>query len=163
MDLDALAPILARFDERFGPSGLFLWKHFVVPGKKSVGLRLFIDRLETEPAEGRKPVATVSHVDCIAVSRWLTETLDAELPELDYSLEVSSPGAERPLESLDDIRRFRGRRAKLTLVYDGVPVTWTGALGAAAATGDTFEFVPDRQEPVTLAFSEIQKAHLSIV
>jgi ribosome maturation factor RimP len=32
-----------------------------------------------------------------------------------YTLEVSSPGLDRPLRGLDDYRRFAGRRAKLVM------------------------------------------------
>ena len=32
-----------------------------------------------------------------------------------YTLEVSSPGLDRPLRGLDDYRRFAGRRAKVVL------------------------------------------------
>ena len=32
-----------------------------------------------------------------------------------YTLEVSSPGLDRPLRGLDDYRRFTGRRAKVVM------------------------------------------------
>ena len=32
-----------------------------------------------------------------------------------YTLEVSSPGLDRPLRGADDYRRFAGRRAKLVM------------------------------------------------
>jgi len=32
-----------------------------------------------------------------------------------YTLEVSSPGLDRPLRTVDDFRRFAGRRAKLVM------------------------------------------------
>ncbi len=45
----------------------------------------------------------------------LCERVTAELRELlaDYSLEVSSPGPERPLTKPDHFRRFLGRRARV--------------------------------------------------
>jgi ribosome maturation factor RimP len=53
--------------------------------------------------------------DCEKVSRALEADLDAapELAAGRYVLEVSSPGVERPLNSLKDWRRFVGRRATL--------------------------------------------------
>jgi ribosome maturation factor RimP len=58
--------------------------------------------------------------DCAALSRALDEPLDAL--QLDaYHLEVSSPGAERPLKSERDYERFRGRlvQVKLSRPVDG--------------------------------------------
>lgn len=55
--------------------------------------------------------AGITHADCEAVSRRLDALLDAqELVESAYALEVSSPGAERPLRSDRDFARFAGRR-----------------------------------------------------
>jgi ribosome maturation factor RimP len=66
-------------------------------------LRLFIDR------DGG-----VTLDDCSAVSRELSEILDVEdvIPG-HYTLEVSSPGLDRPLKKVADYDRFRGRLVKL--------------------------------------------------
>jgi ribosome maturation factor RimP len=53
--------------------------------------------------------------DCARVSRALEGRLDASgLVDDRYVLEVSSPGADRPLNSAADWRRFVGRRATVT-------------------------------------------------
>jgi ribosome maturation factor RimP len=54
--------------------------------------------------------------DCARVSRDLSALLDVEdkVP-MAYTLEVSSPGLDRPLRHADDYRRFAGRRAKLVM------------------------------------------------
>ncbi len=54
--------------------------------------------------------------DCSAVSRQLSGVLDVEDPIAgQYVLEVSSPGLDRPLFTLDHYRRFRGQRVRLRL------------------------------------------------
>ena len=54
--------------------------------------------------------------DCAEVSRQLSALLDVEDPIAgQYRLEVSSPGLDRPLFSLDHFRRFVGKRARLKL------------------------------------------------
>lgn len=55
--------------------------------------------------------------DCAEVSRELSLTLDVEdcIPGR-YSLEVSSPGLERPLKRLEDFVRFTGRLAQIKTV-----------------------------------------------
>lgn len=78
-------------------------------GRGRAALRLRIDRLGTE-AEG--PGVTID--DCVRVSRALREWLEGrEDVPADYELEVSSPGAERPLVRARDYDRFAGREARL--------------------------------------------------
>ncbi len=52
--------------------------------------------------------------DCQRVSRTLGAALDeADLIPSRYHLEVSSPGADRPIRTADDIRRNTGRRVRV--------------------------------------------------
>ena len=52
--------------------------------------------------------------DCQAASRLVETILDVEdFIEPTYSLEVSSPGVERPLRKPEDFNRFAGQRAKV--------------------------------------------------
>lgn len=52
--------------------------------------------------------------DCSRVSRELGHYLDVEdIIDHHYNLEVSSPGLERPLRSVDDFKRFSGKKAKV--------------------------------------------------
>ncbi|QVL37483.1 ribosome maturation factor RimP [Aminirod propionatiphilus] len=55
--------------------------------------------------------------DCTRVSRHLSEYLDTheDIFPTRYTLEVSSPGLERPLFRREDYRRFAGRKARLKL------------------------------------------------
>jgi ribosome maturation factor RimP len=74
-------------------------------------LRVFIDR----PAGGGvAPVSVIGVDDCAKVSHQLSATLDVEdLIDAHYSLEVSSPGLNRPLKKESDFRRFVGQKAKI--------------------------------------------------
>jgi ribosome maturation factor RimP len=70
---------------------------------KSRALRVFIDKPEGVTIE-----------DCSTVSRELGDKLDVEdLIHTEYILEVSSPGLERELYSLNDFERFAGSLAKV--------------------------------------------------
>ncbi len=52
--------------------------------------------------------------DCAKASRAISEILDEKDPIKDrYSLEVSSPGLDRPLVTLEHFQRFAGSEAKL--------------------------------------------------
>lgn len=69
-------------------------------------LRLFIDR------EGG-----VTLDDCADVSKYISRFLDViEFLEQRYSLEVSSPGIDRPVRKPVDFERFAGERVKLKTV-----------------------------------------------
>lgn len=75
-------------------------------------------QIMAEPTDGRE--MTVD--DCADISRAVSAILDVEDPIADaYSLEVSSPGLDRPLVKLADFDRFAGFEAKieLTALMDG--------------------------------------------
>jgi len=75
-------------------------------------LRVQIDR----PGAAATAEDSVSVEDCAAISRELSAVLDVEdIVPTAYTLEVSSPGLDRPLRGADDFRRFAGRRAKLVM------------------------------------------------
>lgn len=75
-------------------------------------LRVRIDR----PGPGATAEESVSVDDCARVSRELSALLDVEeVVPTAYTLEVSSPGLDRPLRGAEDYRRFTGRRAKLVM------------------------------------------------
>ena len=68
-------------------------------------LRLFIDRKEG-----------VNVDDCASVSRQVGTYLEVEdIIRHAYTLEVSSPGAERPLKRLQDFIRFSGKKIRVKL------------------------------------------------
>jgi ribosome maturation factor RimP len=88
-------------------------------------LRVIIDRPYHETtadadAADRDPYAdSIGIAECQQVSTDLSAILDVEdqsqglsLPS-HYTLEVSSPGLDRPLRGAQDYRRFRGRLAKI--------------------------------------------------
>ena len=75
-------------------------------------LRVRIDR----PGPAASADESVSVDDCASVSRDLSAILDVEdIVPTAYTLEVSSPGLDRPLRTVDDYRRFAGRRAKVVM------------------------------------------------
>jgi len=67
--------------------------------------------------------------DCAQVSDTVSPVLDAEDPiDSAYTLEVSSPGIDRPVQRLQDFDRFVGRRIKVRLVEGHPRRRYTGAL-----------------------------------
>jgi len=73
-------------------------------------LRVVLDR----PGPAATAEESVSIADCANVSHELGTILDVEeLLPASYTLEVSSPGLDRPLRVAEDYRRFAGRAAKI--------------------------------------------------
>ena len=69
-------------------------------------VRVVIDR----PGPSASPEESVSIEDCEQVNREMSTILDVEDPlPYAYTLEVSSPGLDRPLRGVNDYRRFAGR------------------------------------------------------
>jgi ribosome maturation factor RimP len=76
-------------------------------------LRLFIDRAE-ESVPGGPAGSGVTLVDCVHMSREIGRLLDIEeVMGGAYTLEVSSPGLDRPLTKPKDFLRFAGRQVKV--------------------------------------------------
>ena len=72
-------------------------------GQSGRTLRVSIDRVEP-----------ITIADCERVSRVIGPLLDnASLIAGPYDLEVSSPGAERPLRGKEDYERFNGKRVNV--------------------------------------------------
>ncbi len=97
-------------------------------------LRVFIDAAPAEPeasadgAAGDAPAASDEPVDgpidlsdCERISREISAVLDVDdTIAAAYSLEVSSPGIDRPLVTVAHFRRYIGAELKVTL-HQGVP------------------------------------------
>jgi ribosome maturation factor RimP len=97
--------------------------------------------------------------DCADISRQLGDLLDVSLDlPAPYRLEVSSPGLQRPLGKLSDFERFKGCRAKVktTRPLNGQK-NFSGILNGVS--GLEVQLTLDKG-PVTIALSDIAKAHL---
>ena len=97
--------------------------------------------------------------DCADISRQLGDLLDVSLElTTPYRLEVSSPGLQRPLGKLSDFERFKGYPAKVrtTRPLNGQK-NFSGILNGVS--GLEVQLTLDKG-PVTIALSDIAKAHL---
>jgi ribosome maturation factor RimP len=116
-------------------------------------LRLVIDR-----------AGGVSLDDCERVSNAVGAVLDAYDPiDSSYRLEVSSPGAERPLRSVDEWRAALGRRVNARLQADDGETVVEGRLVAVSDGGAQLE-VRDRRgtRPVDVPFDRLAAARIVV-
>ena len=103
--------------------------------------------------------ATMVVDDCADISRAASAVLDVEDPILEaYTLEVSSPGLDRPLVKLADFERFAGFEIRVeTAVSIGGRRRFRGRLIGVA--DDQVRITVDETE-VSLPFADIARAKL---
>ena len=83
-------------------------------GFELVRVRLMSGKSTTLQIMADKPDGGIEVDDCAQISTAVGAALDVEDPILDeYTLEVSSPGIDRPLTRLKDFEAFEGYEAKL--------------------------------------------------
>jgi ribosome maturation factor RimP len=125
-------------------------------------LRVFIDR----SGEGAEVPGGISHDDCSRASHALSAELDvADVIHAQYTLEVSSPGLDRPLKREGDFRRFAGKRAKIRTkhpVATGDPVGRRNFAGQLVGAGEGRVRIDVDGRVFELPLADIEKAHLEI-
>ena len=129
--------------------GYELWELEYSPGRGNGYVRLYIDQ-----------DAGITLEDCERVSRAVSELLDVEDPVPgQYTLEVSSPGLDRPLRTAGQFARFLGGKVFVELLQ---PVEghrrFTGPLLAAGP--ETIEIEMDGRR-WALSIAGIRKAHVA--
>ena len=111
-------------------------------------LRLYIDK-----------VGGVTLDNCADLSRQISDLLDVCLEELgSYSLEVSSPGVERPLGKISDFDRFSGQTVKIrTFEPINDQKNFTGILTGISEGLVTLSM---GEKTVAIPYDDINKARL---
>ena len=83
-------------------------------GFELVRVRLMSGKSTTLQIMADKPDGGIEVDDCAEISQAIGAVLDVEDPILDeYTLEVSSPGIDRPLTRLKDFEMFEGYEARI--------------------------------------------------
>jgi ribosome maturation factor RimP len=102
VDMFALQGLLTPTVEALGYE---LWGCTYMPRGKYGLLRVYIDSTEG-----------IHLTDCERVSRQISAVLDVEDPILNaYTLEVSSPGLDRPLFTAEQFHRYIGAKVQIRL------------------------------------------------
>lgn len=126
----------------------FVGAEYLPQGKHSL-LRIYID----------KPETGIGVDDCERVSRQVSSMLDVEDPiPGHYTLEVSSPGMDRPLFTPEQFERFIGSEIKLLLSR---PVNGRRKMTVELkGVNDNILSVVLEGDEIEIDFDNIEKAHL---
>ena len=121
-------------------------------------LRVVLDK----PGPSATAEDSVSLEHCAKVSEELSAVLDVEdvVPDA-YTLEVSSPGLDRPLRTRDDFQRFAGRLAKIVTAE---PIARQRAFAGhlRGVEGDDVLFENEGGRLVRLPIGLIRRARLEV-
>lgn len=119
-------------------------------GEKRKTLQIMAERKDNRP---------MSVEDCAALSRAISPILEEEDPiEDNYTLEVSSPGLDRPLVKPADFDRFKGFEAKVeTSVLINGRKRFSGRLIGLNGEDVLISF---EGQDIKIPFTEISKAKL---
>jgi ribosome maturation factor RimP len=134
-------------------------------------LRVILDRPYTPGASSAAAVAgrpeeSIGIAECQKVSEDLSAILDVDegslglaLPD-NYTLEVSSPGLDRPLRGAEDYRRFNGRLAK---IVSREPVAGQSAFaGRIQGLEDDSVVLAEGRRTHRIPLALISRAHLDV-
>jgi ribosome maturation factor RimP len=120
-------------------------------GFELVRIRLMGGRTKTLQIMAERPEGGIEVDDCAKISTAVSATLDVEDPLEDaYTLEVSSPGIDRPLTRLKDFGTWEGHEARIetTELIDGRR-RFKGVLQGTDGDEVLIE-IEDQGEPVTI-------------
>ena len=147
-----------------GQNGLELYNSEFVKEGKDWFLRVYIDKLPKEGADGNVEEEYVSTDDCESVSRFLSAELDRLDPiEQNYYLEVSSPGLDRALLKEKDFIRFCGHMVDRSL-YKAVngKKAYQGTL--KGLTDDNKIVITDEKgEEIEFPREQVAKTRLAVI
>lgn len=149
---------------------------YATGGPEGPVLRLFIDFVGADPTNPDSP--KIGLEDCVKVDKGLDAFLESEefanVLASRFTLEVSSPGLDRPLKQLEDFARFKSMKAEIK-TYRPVTLEEMGNakyfehhqkqknfLGVLIGVdGDKIVLEADR-ERITIPYPLVAKANLDI-
>lgn len=140
--------LLGALEPRACEEGIEVVSVSVVGAKKAPTIRVFIDTPDG-----------VSFDELAKAQAWINEIMDALDPFPGaYTLEVSSPGIDRPLRTIEHFARFVG---EVCVIKMGHPVdgrsNFTGKIISAADDEVSLEI---DGETLALPLSDMKRAHL---
>jgi ribosome maturation factor RimP len=107
------------------------------------------------------PAGELTIDDCEKIHRHIELALDTSgVLGLNYSLEVGTPGLDRPLRSPADFKRFAGRLAKVVFLPEHKPISVLGTI--IGVEGENISLEQENGDNITFAWEEVSRANLEV-
>jgi ribosome maturation factor RimP len=120
--------------------------------EKKTKLYFTIEKIDNSP---------VNLLDCRSVSRHLETLLQVEEILIDFAIEVSSAGVERPLFKLDDYKKYIGKEVKIHLIQAVEnKKLYTGIIEDVSGENIILKTQQPLYSSMILDFTNIKKANL---
>lgn len=149
MYIDLKQKILRLAEQVAGQHGVEIFDVEIL-GKGKLLVRVIIDRNDE-----------VTLDECERFSRSLSVLLDVEDPfSGPYTLEVSSPGLDRPLRGIGDFKKYVGKLARIVTTEKIANQNFF--VGRIAAAGDDVVSISIDGREMAIPFNKISKARLEI-
>ena len=144
--------------------GLLVEDVAVTPAGKRRLVRIWIDRLVDDTVDSTSTIAPLTLDEVADATRAVSDALDetGAMGEQPYTLEVGSPGVDRPLTHR---RHFRRNVSRLVTVTPLEGPAVTGRIVAAGADQVTLEVAATKKEParsVQLAYAAVSRAMVQV-
>jgi ribosome maturation factor RimP len=144
--------------------GLLVEDVAVTPAGKRRLVRIWIDRVLQDTGDTTSVTPPLTLDEVADATRAVSEALDetGAMGEQPYTLEVGSPGIDRPLTEPRHFRRNVSRLVKLTPV-EGEPLT--ARITAAGDDGVTLEVPATKKEPartVHVGYADVSRAVVQV-
>jgi ribosome maturation factor RimP len=157
--MDAVDRIRAVAERVTAAHGLELFDLQLTRESQGWIVRVTIDR----PGPAATPEDSVGIEDCATVSREMSTILDVDDPlDRTYTLEVTSPGLDRPLRHEADYRRFAGRTASIVLEEPLNGQTFFNGRIEGVEDGHVVLLVGKRNRAHRLPLDGIKRARLEV-
>lgn len=127
----------------------------LISGSRHTLFRVYIDQLKDSDQKG------ITVDDCSRVSHQISAWLDVENPITgQYTLEVSSPGIDRPLFEVEHYKKYIGSRIKVKLNSPILQRRHYKGLLLRVEEENIYLSVDGIEQEVALSFSLIEKGNL---
>lgn len=149
MTIESVKERIAQLvDQIAREQGLLIYDYKYVPRKTQPQISVRIDSVEKK----------IGHIECEQYSTALIELLDKAAVVEDYLLEVSSPGLNRELRSIEEFRRFMNAPVTISYDVDGKSYSQEGKI--VGIEGEII-VVDTGKNIIKIEFSHIKKAKLA--
>lgn len=145
--------IIDALEERAAAYDIDIVDVEIVGATKAPCIRVRLDKLSGD---------SINLDEVTAQTAWVSDCIEALDPiESAYTLEVSSPGMNRPLRRPSDFFRFAGEPVELTTTATEGRRSYKGTIAEAHDTSVTLEL--EEGETVTISYDEVKKCTLKPV